>query len=66
MIWGIKASQIRKTWQHPELKTLANRLKWHREVLCTFIPTGFQPHNNAAEREIRSAVLIRKTFLKSA
>jgi hypothetical protein len=48
-------------WQHPDLRTLSRRLIWHREALYTFITSGIPPHNNAAEREIRPAVLMRKT-----
>jgi transposase len=50
-----------RPWEHPELKTLAKRLHHHRDALYTFIWAEIPPHNNAAEREIRPAVLMRKT-----
>jgi transposase len=53
---------IQAPWKHPEMKTLANRLLIHREALFTFILNPeVDSTNNAAEREIRPAVLMRKT-----
>jgi hypothetical protein len=46
---------------HPDLKRLAKRIMKHRMELYTFIHTGTDPTNNAAEREVRPAVLMRKT-----
>lgn len=46
---------------HPELKRLQKRLIKYREELYVFIKGGVDATNNAAEREIRPAVLMRKT-----
>ena len=46
---------------HPDLKRLAKRIMKYRMELYTFIHTGTDPTNNAAEREVRPAVLMRKT-----
>ncbi len=46
---------------HIELKTLAKRLRRHRDELYVFIKAQISATNNAAEREIRPAVLMRKT-----
>lgn len=51
----------RRPFTHPELKTLAKRLNRYRDELYVFINTGISATNNAAEREIRPAVLMRKT-----
>lgn len=50
-----------RRWKHTALKTLTKRLVKHRGELYTFIITGVEPTNNRAEREIRPAVLMRKT-----
>lgn len=50
-----------KRWRHGVLKTLTKRLIKYRGELYTFITTGVEPTNNRAEREIRPAVLMRKT-----
>lgn len=53
---------IQMPWEHPEMKTLAHRLLIHREELFTFVlHPEVDSTNNAAEREIRPAVLMRKT-----
>jgi transposase len=50
-----------RQWKHPALKTLSKRLIKYRGELYTFIMSGVEPTNNRAEREIRPAVLMRKT-----
>jgi transposase len=53
---------IQAPWKHPEAKTLSRRLLIHRDELFTFILNPkVDSTNNAAEREIRPAVLMRKT-----
>jgi transposase len=52
---------VARTYLHPELKTLAKRLHRHREELYVFIKAQISATNNDAEREIRPAVLMRKT-----
>lgn len=47
--------------RHPELKRLSKRLVKYRDELYVFIKSGVDATNNAAEREIRPAVLMRKT-----
>ena len=54
-------SFAKKRWQLPALNTMADRFKLHRDALYTFIKAEIEPHNNCAEREIRPAVLMRKT-----
>lgn len=44
-----------------DLKRLSKRLIKYRGEMFTFIKTGVEPTNNNAEREIRPAVLMRKT-----
>lgn len=44
-----------------DLKRLSKRLIKYRGEMFTFIRTGVEPTNNNAEREIRPAVLMRKT-----
>ncbi len=44
-----------------DLIRLSKRLIKYRDELYTFIKTGLDPTNNPAEREIRPAVLMRKT-----
>ena len=46
--------------RHPELKRLSKRLIKYRDELYVFIKTGVDATNNAAEREVRPAVLMRK------
>jgi hypothetical protein len=45
---------------HPELKRLSKRIIKYRDELYVFIKSGVDATNNAAEREIRPAVLMRK------
>lgn len=52
---------IFKNPKHPELKRLAKRLRKYRGELYVFVKSGVDATNNAAEREIRPAVLMRKT-----
>jgi transposase len=52
---------IHKRHDHIELICLAKRLIRHRGELYTFIKSGVAATNNDAEREIRPAVLMRKT-----
>lgn len=48
--------------KYPELLRLAKRLRKHRDELYVFVQSaGVDGTNNAAEREIRPAVLMRKT-----
>lgn len=47
--------------RHEDLQRLAKRLVKYRGELYTFIERGVEPTNNNAEREIRPAVLMRKT-----
>lgn len=47
--------------KHEDLIRLAKRLIKYRGELYTFIEQGVDPTNNNAEREIRPAVLLRKT-----
>jgi len=47
--------------QHEDLQRLAKRLIKYRSELYTFIERGVDATNNNAEREIRPAVLMRKT-----
>ena len=48
-------------YQHEDLQRLAKRLIKYRSELFTFIERGVDATNNNAEREIRPAVLMRKT-----
>lgn len=50
-----------RKFRHPKLKTLAKRILKYRGELYTFIEKNLEPTNNNAEREIRPAVLMRKT-----
>jgi len=47
--------------RHPDLKRLSKRIIKYRRELYTFIKAGTDPTNNFAEREVRPAVLMRKT-----
>lgn len=47
--------------RHHKLKTLSTRLKKYRNELYVFIKENIDATNNAAEREIRPTVLMRKT-----
>jgi len=51
---------ISRKCRSPDLKRLCKRLFKHRNEMYTFIMTGVDPTNNAGEREIRPAVLLRK------
>ena len=44
-----------------DLKRLSKRLIKYRREMFTFVKTEVEPTNNNAEREIRPAVLMRKT-----
>jgi transposase len=46
---------------HPDLNRLSKRIIKYQSELYVFIKAGIDPTNNAAEREIRPAVLMRKT-----
>lgn len=48
-------------YQHPDLLRLSKRIKRYSTSLYTFITNKIDPSNNAAEREIRPGVLLRKT-----
>jgi transposase len=48
------------------LKTLCKRLLKFRREMLTFIEEGCEPTNNNAEREIRPAVLMRKTSYQNS
>jgi transposase len=49
-------------WTNPHARRLAKRLYKYGEYLLTFVEfEGVPPDNNQAEREIRPAVLMRKT-----
>lgn len=50
-----------RKFKHSELQTLAKRLIKYRCEMYTFIEKNLEPTNNNAEREIRPAVLMRKT-----
>jgi transposase len=50
-----------RKFRHPKLKVLAKRIIKYRGELYTFIEKNLEPTNNNAEREIRPAVLMRKT-----
>lgn len=50
-----------RKFKHPELQILAKRLIKYRREMYTFIEKDLEPTNNNAEREIRPAVLMRKT-----
>jgi hypothetical protein len=50
-----------RRFRHPELKILAKRIWKYRSELYVFIEKDLEPTNNAAEREIRPSVLMRKT-----
>jgi hypothetical protein len=52
------ASEKRK---HADLQRISKRITKFRSELYTFIKTGTDPTNNNGEREIRPAVLMRKT-----
>jgi len=58
-------NDFQKIILHPpnndDLKRLSKRLIKYRGEMFTFIKTGVEPTNNNAEREIRPAVLMRKT-----
>jgi transposase len=51
----------RRKFRHPDLQRLCKRLIKYRGELYTFVTSGVDPTNNNAEREIRPAVLMRKT-----
>lgn len=53
---------VHRRFKHPELQILAKRLIKYRREIYTFIEKNLEPTNNNAEREIRPAVLMRKTF----
>jgi transposase len=50
-----------RKFRHSKLKTLAKRLIKYRAEMFVFIEKNIEPTNNNAEREIRPAVLMRKT-----
>lgn len=50
-----------RKFQNTELTRLAKRMIKYRGSLYTFVNHGSEPTNNNAEREIRPAVLMRKT-----
>jgi transposase len=50
-----------RRFRHRELKRLAKRMIKFRGNWYTFIDHGSEPNHNNAEREIRPAVLMRKT-----
>lgn len=52
---------IFKNPRHPDLKRLIKRLRKYRNELFVFVKSDVDATNNAAEREIRPAVLMRKT-----
>ena len=50
------------SWAAKQVRRLVKRLRRHRDELLTFLDVaGVPPDNNAAEREIRPAVVMRKT-----
>lgn len=52
---------IAADWRHRDVQRLCKRLRRHRDDLLTFLDTPGVPFdNNAAERAIRPAVIIRK------
>jgi transposase len=55
----LRFSEVQRT--HDDLIRLSKRLFKHRSEMLTFIKSGTDPTNNNAEREIRPAVLMRKT-----
>lgn len=60
----LKSDTERFAWRkfkHPDLQNLAKRLIKYRREMYTFIEKNLEPTNNNAEREIRPAVLMRKT-----
>jgi len=50
-----------RKFRHSKLRVLARRILKYRSELYTFIEKNLEPTNNNAEREIRPAVLMRKT-----
>jgi transposase len=52
---------LSKTFQEKKLQTLVKRMTKYYCELYTFIKKNVEPTNNNAEREIRPAVLMRKT-----
>jgi transposase len=52
---------LSKTFQEKKLQTLVKRMTRFYCALSTFIKKDVEPTNNNAEREIRPAVLMRKT-----
>ena len=52
---------IFKKPRHADIKRLMKRLRKYRAELYVFVKSGVDATNNAAEREIRPAVLMRKT-----
>lgn len=50
-----------RKFKNKDLQTLAKRLVKYRHELYTFIEKDLEPTNNQAEREVRPAVLMRKT-----
>lgn len=50
-----------RKFRHSKLKNLAKRLIKYRAEMFVFIEKDLEPTNNNAEREIRPAVLMRKT-----
>lgn len=50
-----------RRFRHVELKKLAKRMIKYRQEMYTFVEKNLEPTNNNAEREVRPAVLMRKT-----
>lgn len=52
---------MEEPWRHESLRRLSKRLRHHRNELYVFVKNAISGTNNDAEREIRPAVLMRKT-----
>lgn len=48
-------------WRHEDLRRISKRVQKYRSELYVFIKENISPTNNDAEREVRPAVLMRKT-----
>ena len=55
------ANFVHRKFKNSDLQTLAKRMIKYRSEMYTFIEHNLEPTNNSAEREVRPAVLMRKT-----
>ena len=55
------ANFVHRKFKNSDLQTLAKRMIKYRSEMYTFIEHNLEPTNNSADREVRPAVLMRKT-----